>query len=417
MKVILLLLTLCAFVALSSSKKVIYDNYKVFRVIPKNEEERSILLNLEQNNPGVIFWKHVRNVGLPVDIMTPPHLEEMIRDLIDFDISVNEMVSDVQSLIRAEELASLTASPRLSWDAYYSTAEIHDFVNETAAAFPTIATTGVYGRSTEGRDMLYIRLNKGNTRKPVIWIDSNIHAREWITNAVCTWIIKELTNGDAAGWLDNFNFVIAPMLNPDGYEYSRSSDRMWRKTRSVAPGSTCRGADPNRNFAFDWNTGGSSNMPCSDTFMGVSALSEPEVSSTATFVSTLGDDLVFYLSLHSYSQLILISYGTNRGRIPDHQRHMTVGTAARNAIRARYGTDFTPGNIVELLYVASGGSGDHVKGIMNPDLAYTFEMRDTGRYGFILPPAQIVPSCLEFMDGFNVILTDLAGRHPVSKYQ
>lgn len=68
--------------------------------------------------------------------------------------------------------------------------------------------------------------------------------------------------------------------------------------------------------------GGSSNAPCSDTFMGVSALSEPEVSATAAFIQSIAqtDDLVFYLSLHSYSQLILISYGTARGRIPDHNR-------------------------------------------------------------------------------------------------
>ncbi|OXA37684.1 carboxypeptidase B [Folsomia candida] len=411
---IVFVLAACLAVALST--KVNYANYKVFRITPQNEEQRQILLNLEENNPGVIFWKHVRNVGYPVDIMTPPHLQAMVEDLADFKIEVNEMLGDVQSLIVAEEAASAKADPRLSWDAYYSVDEINAFINETAAAHPTIATTGVYGRSHEGRDLNYIRLNKGNTRKPVIWVDANIHAREWITNAVCTWIIKELTSGDATNWLDNFNFVIAPMLNPDGYTYSRSTDRMWRKTRSnFAPGSTCRGADPNRNFQFDWNTGGSSNAPCSDTFMGVSALSEPEVSATAAFIQSIAqtDDLVFYLSLHSYSQLILISYGTARGRIPDHNRHMTVGNAAAAAIARRYGTQFTPGNIVELLYVASGGSGDHVKGINNPDLAYTFEMRDTGRYGFLLPPDQIIPSCLEFMDGFNVILTDLAARHPV----
>jgi hypothetical protein len=413
MKSTLFSIVLCGLVALSVGVKVRYDNYKVYRVIPNDEAQREVLLNLEANNPGFIFWKHVRNVGFPVDIMAPPHLQNELENLIEFKLTVSEMVDDVQTLINAEELANLNRGVQFSWDAYYNVNEIHAFINETALAHPTIASTAVYGQSHEGRDLLYIKLNKGNTNKPLIWIDANIHAREWITNAVCTYVLNELLNGNATGWLDNFNFAIAPMLNPDGYSYTISNDRMWRKTRTNFATSICRGADPNRNFAFDWGTGGSSPDPCSDTFMGVRALSEPEVAATAALVETMKDDLVFYLSLHSYSQLILISYGTNRGRIPDHQRHMTVGNAAAAAIRGRYNTNFTPGNIVELLYVASGGSGDHVKGLFNPDLAYTFEMRDTGRYGFLLPANQITPSCLEFMDGFNVILTDLASRHPV----
>jgi len=61
------------------------------------------------------------------------------------------------------------------------------------------------------------------------------------------------------------------------------------------------------------------------------------------------EGIAFYLSLHSYSQLILIPYGTNLGRVPDHDQHMSIGNAAAAAIRQRYGTAFTPGNIVELL--------------------------------------------------------------------
>jgi len=408
-----LCLVLCGLMAFAVAEKVKYDNYKVYRVTPQNEEERKVLLDLQENNPGVIFWKYVRSVGLPVDIMVPPHLAHIMEGLGSLVVSVNEMVNDVQSLINVEALGSLNASPRLSWDAYYSTNEIHDWMDEIAARHQGVATIGSLGTSTEGRNLKYISLNKGNTQKPIIWIDSNIHAREWITNTISTWIIKELLEGEAAAQarLNQFNFYIMPMMNPDGYEYSRSTDRMWRKTRSNLAGGTCRGADPNRNFQFGWNTGGSSNQPCSDTFMGVRAMSEPEVAATAQFLQSIGSQTVFYLSLHSYSQLILIPYGTDLGRIPEHNYHMQVGNAAATAIRRRYNTAYTPGNIVDLLYVASGSSGDHMRGLHNTPLTYTFEMRDTGRYGFILPPDQITPSCLEFMDGFQVILDNVAAKH------
>ena len=36
------------------------------------------------------------------------------------------------------------------------------------------------------------------------------------------------------------------------YEYTISDDRYWRKTRAPNAGSSCKGVDPNRNWAFHW---------------------------------------------------------------------------------------------------------------------------------------------------------------------
>jgi len=47
-------LVLLGFVAFAAAEKVKYDNYKVYRITPQNEEERAILLDLQENNPGVI---------------------------------------------------------------------------------------------------------------------------------------------------------------------------------------------------------------------------------------------------------------------------------------------------------------------------------------------------------------------------
>jgi len=204
-------------------------------------------------------------------------------------------------------------------------------------------------------------------------------------------------------------------LNPDGYEYSRATDRMWRKTRRPNAGSACAGTDANRNFGFHWMEGGASNNPCVETYGGDSAFSEPETAAVRDFMEQR--EWAFYLSLHSYSQLILLSYGLNQPgsnqpwRHPDHANLMRIGTAAAAAHRVRYGTNFTPGNIVELLYVASGGSMDWALGQHNVPLGVTYEMRDTGQFGFILPPNQITPSCIEWLDGFTVYYNELMAKH------
>lgn len=46
--------------------------------------------------------------------------------------------------------------------------------------------------------------------------------------------------------------------------------------------------------------------------------------------------------------------------------------------------------------LAAGGSDDWAYDL-GVKYAYTFELRDTGRYGFLLPESQIKPTCQETM--------------------
>lgn len=59
-----------------------------------------------------------------------------------------------------------------------------------------------------------------------------------------------------------------------------------------------------------------------------------------------------------------------------------------------------------ILDVASGGSMDWVKGTFKTPITYTYELRDTGRYGFILPADQIIPSAEETLDSLVTILQE-----------
>lgn len=56
--------------------------------------------------------------------------------------------------------------------------------------------------------------------------------------------------------------------------------------------------------------------------------------------------------------------------------------------------------------VATGGSADWAFGIHHTGLTYTFELRDVqgGPHGFILPADQIIPNCLEFLDGIKAMI-------------
>ena len=63
-------------------------------------------------------------------------------------------------------------------------------------------------------------------------------------------------------WLNNWDhihWIILPCLNPDGYRYSYTSERYWRKNRNTNGGSSCKGVDLNRNYDIQWGLFGTSN--------------------------------------------------------------------------------------------------------------------------------------------------------------
>lgn len=61
---------------------------------------------------------------------------------------------------------------------------------------------------------------------PIIFLDANIHAREWITSASVIWILNELlTSTDPAvrELAQNVDWIIVPVINVDGFQYSHTN--------------------------------------------------------------------------------------------------------------------------------------------------------------------------------------------------
>ena len=67
----------------------------------------------------------------------------------------------------------------------------------------------------------------------ILSILSGIHASEWISPAVVTYMMRELTENITGQQelVDELDWYIVPSVNPDGYVYTWSDDRLWRKTR------------------------------------------------------------------------------------------------------------------------------------------------------------------------------------------
>ena len=50
---------------------------------------------------------------------------------------------------------------------------------------------------------------------------------------------------------------------------------------------------------------------------------------------------------------------------------------------------------------------DYVYDISGGEWAMAMELRDTGEFGFVLPPEQIVPNCEEVWEGIKVMLANV----------
>lgn len=76
------------------------------------------------------------------------------------------------------------------------------------------------------------------------------------------------------------------------------------------------------------------------------------------------------------------------------------------AIQQAGGPRYSLGSSGRLLYPASGGSDDWAKGKMGIKYSYTLELRDSGRYGFVLPASFIQPTAKEAYAAVRAIVSE-----------
>ena len=196
---------------------------------------------------------------------------------------------------------------------------------------------GNIGKTVEERDIKIVEINSNDSRLPVIFIDAGLHAPEWISTASIIFFIEKLSNMVASGKgkksIARFQWHILPLVNPDGYEYSRKIDRNWRKNRARIPGSECIGVDLNRNFPEGYGIGASSD-PCSNVYKGTHPISEPESKALADYVRSL-KNIKAAISVHSYGNVIIYPWGHKRQKHPNVKRLRKLARYVTRAIWKR----------------------------------------------------------------------------------
>ncbi|XP_058403673.1 carboxypeptidase B2 isoform X1 [Diceros bicornis minor] len=393
-----------------------FQSGQVLSALPRTSRQAEILQNLTTTYE-IVLWQPV--MAEFIAKKNEVHFFVNASDVSNVKTHLNEsgipfsvLVGDVEELIR-QQTSNDTVNPRASssyYEQYHSLNEIYSWIELVTGQYPHMLEKIHIGSSYEKYPLYVLKVSrKEQTAKNAIWIDCGIHAREWISPAFCLWFIGYVTQfygkeKQYTNLLSYVDFYVMPLVNVDGYDYTWKKNRMWRKNRSFHENNPCIGTDLNRNFASKhWCEEGASSFSCSETYCGPYPESEPEVKAVADFLRRNINHVKAYISIHSYSQKIVFPYSYNRSRSKDHEELSLVAREAVHAIAiTSRNIRYTHGSGSESLYLAPGGSDDWIYDL-GIKYSFTIELRDTGRFGFLLPERYIKPTCTEALAAVSKI--------------
>ncbi|KAL0119104.1 hypothetical protein PUN28_009602 [Cardiocondyla obscurior] len=387
-------------------KRIVYDGDQVWRVFKHNDSVNEFVKQYDEYGTYSIWTNEPSTTDIFVRNYMIGNVDSILKNCgIKYEVLINDVqdaIDDENMPLSMQMQAELEGrnGHRMEWSSYHRLDDILGYLDYLAETYPDVCSVQTIGKSVEGRLLKVLRISNGKTNAPAIWIDGGIHAREWISPAAVTYIIDYLVENSDSLTTD---YYILPVVNPDGYEYSFTSDRLWRKNRRA--GSRCAGIDLNRNFGYRWGGKGTSKNMCHETYPGSKLFSEPETDAIRNFFEASSANFKAYVSFHSYGQYILYPWGYDQRLPPDYLDLDKAGRQMAEAMKKATGdkTSYTVGNSAITLYPAAGGSDDWAKALLKIKYTYTVELRDTGRHGFILPARYIIPTAKEALAAIQVI--------------
>ncbi|XP_058121444.1 carboxypeptidase B-like [Anopheles ziemanni] len=395
-----------------ATERVSYRNYKVYSIQVDSVEKHNILKRWEDRK-GVDFWDRAG-----YRVMIHPTLQDAFERFLSANrFTYERIIEDVEATIEAERQydqeyrrrKDATGRATVDFEHFWTNAEVNDYLDELARTYPSLVSVETIGSTHLGNPIKSISISTNGGvagSKPVVFIDGGLHAREWAGVMSVLYLIHELVehSSDYADLL-NKDWVIVPVANPDGYGFSHTDNRMWRKNRFPAT-ILCTGIDLNRNWAYQFVA---STNACSDSYTGTAAFSELETQALAHSMRRYGSNIALYLAVHTYGDMILYPYGYAWPFVPvtNQAAHIALGEQARDAVTAVGGPRYVVGNSAEILYTANGCSDDYAAAVVGAQFAYTLELTGGGSQGFDLPASQILAVATQTFEIFRTMANNV----------
>jgi hypothetical protein len=313
------------------------------------------MVSIDAKSPGAV--KNLARMGIDITAVLKGPLEEGPRGVPMQTYLVEAVVSALDEKKLGRENFSWSDVPGKgpvkktgeSYDVYKSfdapKTGIKAQLNKIKSTYPKISHLETFGYTNQERPMLAMRLTNEKIKgeKPQVLFVATHHAREWVATEMAMRLIKYLTtnygsDGRVTNLLDTVEVWVIPVGNPDGYQYTFTTERLWRKNLRDNDGdgeiTIADGVDLNRNFESHWglDNEGSSPIWSNATYRGIAPNSEPETQAVVNFIKQ--NDFKFIISYHTYGNLILYPWGwqVNTASLDDPIFVAQAGTDANPAI-------------------------------------------------------------------------------------
>ncbi len=382
-----------------------------------NTTDKTVFKQLAQNDIYIDHMARAKN-GYVV-VFNNKELAQIKALNIPYEVLIDDLEAHHQKRI-AEEMkdpalqkAMKTSSPGFGYGShagYYTPTEMVAKLDEISMTYPTIAANKVnIGTTYEGRSIYMLKISDNpntdeSATEPAVYYDAMHHAREPLsmmtTMYYMFWLVDNYgSDPEATHIVNNRELFFVPIVNVDGYEYNISTNPngggFWRKNRRPdLGGSGCVGTDPNRNYGADWGGPGASTNPCSDTYRGTGAFSEPCTQAVRDLLLSINPVMAF--SNHSYSEIYLES-DWNAASAEQYYAEYSLDICEEH--------DFGYEQGAALLYAVSGATTEYLNSL--GAISYTPEIGSN----FWEPISQIIPYVEKHLPAF-IYIAHVAGDYP-----
>lgn len=192
----------------------------------KNQIQSLVEWTLE---PEVDFWS-LGKAGRVSKVMISSRIKnEFILFLTENNIDFKLVVEDVAEKLKDEKEArekflakrsKLMEGNAPDFELYWTNEQMETYTIQLAQKYPNLVNRDVIGKSIENRDISALRISSGSEfgKKPIIFVDTGTHAREWVGPHTVLYFIDQLvTNSSVAHeLLEDVDWVFVPNVNPDG---------------------------------------------------------------------------------------------------------------------------------------------------------------------------------------------------------
>jgi len=406
----------------------LYNKYSLVKVEINTREDIDVIKSLPEQ---VKIWL-TPHLGDVAAILVPPDLHDStLKTLKDEGLSFKVTQDDIQKDIDHEKAVDLQSAMshrrlhdlvkhNLTWDAYHDEEDFKTYYKYLSRDHGDIVDVSSIGTTYEGRDIVMIKICASGHcgKKPAILMDGGIHAREWISPAATLMLIDKIVNtlkSSKKSIMKKVDWYIIPLLNPDGYAYSRTIDRLWRKNRVPNEGcdkDECVGVDLNRNFDYQWdhkdNHADLYNMS-SEAYHGPEPFSEKESQALKEFILDHKDHIKAYVTIHSFGQFILTPWGFTREKPKSWPKLSKVIKKTVDKIEAFTDEKYKFLHVLDLTEdeIVTGNSVDWAYGVAKIPYVFGIELRDRGVHGFELPAPQIIETSKELRIFMGVLAKEI----------